>query len=156
MKRIFAAFASAIGALLVILPASAADIIETASTTPTFKTFVSAAKAAGVADTLKNSGPYTVFAPTDSAFDKLPPGTMSELMKDKAKLAELLTHHVVPGKIAVAEVKPGKVKTVQGQEVTLKNDNGKVTFDNANVIQSDVMADNGVIHEIDTVILPQK
>lgn len=156
MKRVFAAIASTVVLSLSSSASWAADLIETASTAATFKTFLSAAQASGVADKLKNSGPYTVFAPTDSAFKKLPPGTMADLMKDKEKLAEVVTHHVVPGKIAVADVKPGKVKTVQGDEVTLTSDNGKITIDNANVIQSDVMADNGVIHEIDTVILPQK
>ena len=156
MKRFFAAIASTVALSLATSASWAGDLIETASTEATFKTFLSAAKASGVADKLKDAGPYTVFAPTDSAFKKLPPDTMKDLMKDKEKLAEVLNHHVVPGKIAVADVKPGKVKTIQGDEVTLTSDNGKVTVDNANVIQSDVMADNGVIHEIDTVILPQK
>lgn len=136
--------------------AHAADLIETASTSATFKTFLAAARTSGMAEKLKTGGPYTVFAPSDSAFKKIPPDRLDSLMKDKEKLAGVLAHHVIPGKIMVAEVKPGPVKTLQGDEITLKSDNGKVTADNANVIQSDLVADNGVIHEIDTVILPAK
>lgn len=156
MKRSIAAIASAIALSATWAPAHASDLVETASTGATFKTFLAAARTSGLSDTLKTSGPYTVFAPTDSAFNKLPPDTLHTLMKDKEKLAALVSYHIVPGKITVADVKPGKVKTVQGEEVTLTSDNGKVTVDNANVIQSDMMADNGVIHEIDTVILPKK
>lgn len=156
MKQFHAAFFFVIALLLSSSQALAADLMETASTSGSFKTFLAAAKAAGIAEKLKTNGPYTVFAPSDSAFDKLPPGTVDSLMKDKTKLAEILAHHVIPGKITVAEVKPGKVKTMQGDLVTLKSDNGKVTVDSANVIQSDLIADNGVIHEIDTVVLPQE
>ncbi|HEX7635886.1 MAG TPA: fasciclin domain-containing protein, partial [Noviherbaspirillum sp.] len=94
------------------------------------------------------------FAPTDEAFKKLPSGTMEALWKDKNRLAQVLAHHVIPGRVAVADVKPGKVKTIQGEPLMLTSDNGKVTVDNANVIQSDLMADNGIIHEIDAVVLP--
>jgi uncharacterized surface protein with fasciclin (FAS1) repeats len=156
MKRFFAALAATSALSFHVFPASAADIVETASTAGTFKTFLAAAKAAGMDDTLKNSGPYTVFAPSDSAFNKLPPDTMKSLLKDKTRLAELLSHHVIPGKITVADVKPGKAQTIQGDVLTLTNDNGKVTVDSANVIQSDLIADNGVIHEIDAVVMPQK
>lgn len=156
MRRFFVAVAL-IGALLTNASrALAADLVETASTSGTFKTFLLAAKAAGLTDTLKASGPYTIFAPGDAAFNKLPPGKMESLMKDKEKLAELLSHHIIPGKVTVADVKPGKVATLQGDQVTLTSDNGKVTVDNANVIQSDLMADNGVIHEIDVVVLPEE
>lgn len=156
MKRLFAVCLSAFALCCASSQALAADLIETASTSGTFKTFLAAAKAAGIAETLKKNGPYTVFAPSDSAFDKLPPGTVESLMKDKTKLASLLAHHVIPGKVTVAEVKPGKVETIQGDVLTLKSDNGKVTVDSANVIQSDLIADNGVIHEIDAVVLPEK
>jgi len=156
MKRSCAAIASALTLMTFGTRTSAADLVETATTSGSFKTFLAAAKAAGFTETLKNSGPYTVFAPSDSAFNQLPPGTVSSLMKDKAKLAEILSHHVIPGKVTVADVKPGKVQTIQGDTVTLKSDNGKVTVENANVVQSDMMADNGVIHEIDAVVLPQK
>lgn len=157
MKRFLAALCAAIAAIVFMSsPATAADLVETASTSGTFKTFLAAIKAAGMTDTLKNSGPYTIFAPADSAFGKLPPGTMNSLMKDKAKLSEFVAYHIIPGKITVADVKPGKVTTVQGEPVTLTSDNGKVTIDNANVIQSDIHADNGIIHEIDTVVMPGK
>lgn len=156
MKRLIGIVISATALTLPMSYAMAADLVETASTSGSFKTFLAAAKAAGITETLKNSGPYTVFAPSDSAFGKLPPGTVDSLMKDKTRLAEVLSHHVIPGKVTVAEVKPGKVKTIQGDELTLKSDNGKVTVDTANVVQSDLIADNGVIHEIDTVVLPVK
>jgi uncharacterized surface protein with fasciclin (FAS1) repeats len=156
MKRPLAAIATTIALSFHTSPILAADLLETASSSGSFKTFLAAVKAAGIADTLKNSGPYTIFAPTDSAFEKLPPGTFNSLMKDKAKLTEMLEHHVIPGKVTIADVKPGKVKTLQGDLLTLTSDNGKVTVDNANVIQSDVIADNGIIHEIDTVVLPNK
>lgn len=156
MKRSCVTIVSAIALSTLGTPAWAADLVETASTSGSFKTFLAAAKAAGITDTLKNSGPYTVFAPSDSAFNQLPPGTVDSLMKDKAKLAEVLSHHVIPGKVTVSDVKPGKVQTLQGDSVTVKNDNGKVTVENANVIQSDMMADNGVIHEVDAVVLLQK
>jgi uncharacterized surface protein with fasciclin (FAS1) repeats len=136
--------------------AIAADIVETASNTSSFKTFLNAAKTAGLTETLKQGGPYTLFLPTNSAFDKLPPETRDALLKDKAKLAHVLAYHVIPGKIMVADVKPGKVQTMEGAPLTLKSDNGKVTLnEEANITQSDIQADNGVIHEIDTVVLPK-
>lgn len=156
MKRFFAALGATISLVMFASPGFAADLVETAATSGTFKTFLAAAKAAGMLETLKSSGPYTVFAPSDSAFGKLPPGTMNSLMKDKTKLAELVSYHVIPGKVMVAEVKPGKVKTIEGESVTLTSDNGKITVDNANVVQSDLQADNGVIHEIDAVVMPSK
>lgn len=156
MKRSCIAFVSTLMLSGISAGVSAADLVETASTSGSFKTFVTAVKAAGMSDTLKNSGPYTVFAPSDSAFNQLPPETLNTLMKDKARLSEMLSHHVIPGKVTVAEVKPGPVKTLQGDTVNLKSDNGKVTVENANVIQSDLLADNGVIHEIDAVVLPEK
>ena len=156
MKRSCVAIVSTVALLALSSPTQAADLVETASTSGSFKTFLAAAEAAGITETLKNSGPYTVFAPSDFAFNQLPPGTVNSLMKDKVRLAQILSHHVIPGKITVADVKPGEVQTIQGDTVTLKSDNGKVTVDNANVVQSDMMADNGVIHEIDAVVLPQK
>lgn len=156
MKRSCVAMATTIALSFLGSNAYAADLVETASTSGSFKTFLAAAKAAGITETLKNSGPYTVFAPSDAAFNQLPPGTVSSLMKDKVRLAEVLSHHVIPGKVTVADVKPGKVQTIQGDVLTLTSDNGKVTVDNANVIQSDLIADNGVIHEIDAVVLPQR
>lgn len=137
------------------LPAMAADLIATAVADGSFKTFLKAVQAAGLTDTLKGPGPFTVFAPTDHAFSKLPPGTLDALMKDKVRLAQVLTYHMLPGETLVAQFKPGPAKTVQGDMMTLKSDNGKITVDNANVIQSDLTADNGVIQAIDTVLMPK-
>jgi uncharacterized surface protein with fasciclin (FAS1) repeats len=137
------------------MPAFGADVVVTALADGTLKTFVRAVQAAGLTDTLKGAGPFTIFAPTDQAFAKLPPGTLDALLKDKVKLAQVLTYHIVPGKTLVTEFKPGNLKTVQGDMLRLTSDNGKVTVNNANVIQSDIAADNGVIHAIDTVLMPQ-
>jgi uncharacterized surface protein with fasciclin (FAS1) repeats len=146
----------AAGALLAASSVSvAADIVDTAVSAGQFKTLVKAVQAAGLAETLKGPGPFTVFAPTDAAFAKLPAGTLDSLLKDKQKLASVLTYHVVPGKVAAADVKPGQVKTVQGQSLTLAKDGGGVTVNNAKVTSADIMASNGVIHVIDTVVLPQ-
>lgn len=136
--------------------ATAANLVETANESRTFKVFVSALKKSGMAETLQNSGPYTVFAPSDEAFGKLPPGTLDALMKDKEKLRKVLSYHVIQGKILVVEIKPGKTKSMQGDMLTLTSDNGKVTVNGANVTQSDIKADNGIIHEIDALVLPAK
>jgi len=132
-----------------------ADVVATAAAGTSFKTFVKALQEAGLADTLKGPGPFTIFAPTDSAFSKLPEGTWDALVKDKVKLAQVLTYHILPGKTLVAEFKPGQNKTIQGDMVNILSDNGKITVNNANVIQSDIVADNGVIQAIDTVLLPK-
>jgi uncharacterized surface protein with fasciclin (FAS1) repeats len=110
--------------------------------------------AAGLVDTLKGKGPFTVFAPTDEAFAKIPKADLEALLKDKAKLKAVLTYHVVAGKVMAADVKAGKVKTVQGSELTVSTSSG-VMVDNAKVIKTDIVADNGVIHVIDTVIMPK-
>ena len=154
MRKLIAAIGMA-AALCVGIPAIAANIVDTATAAGSFKIFVAALKAAGFTESLKNSGPYTVFAPTDEAFSKLPAGTWEALSKDKVKLAQVLAYHIIPGKILITEVKPGKVKTTQGGMLTLTSDNGKVTVNDANITQSDVTADNGVIHAIDTVVLPK-
>jgi uncharacterized surface protein with fasciclin (FAS1) repeats len=119
-----------------------------------FKTLVTAVQAAGLVDTLKGPGPFTVFAPTDEAFAKIPKAQLDALLKDKVKLTAVLTYHVVPGKVMAKDVKPGKVKTVQGSEITLSTSGG-VMVDNAKVVKTDVAASNGVIHVIDTVIMPK-
>jgi uncharacterized surface protein with fasciclin (FAS1) repeats len=134
--------------------ASAADIVDTAVSAGQFTTLVKAVQAAGLADTLKGKGPFTVFAPTDAAFAKLPAGTLESLLEDKQKLAQILTYHVVPGKVTAAQVKTGQVKTVQGQSLRVKAEKGMVAVNDAKVVKADVMADNGVIHVIDTVVLP--
>ena len=134
---------------------SAADIVDTAVSAGQFKTLVQAVQAAGLVDTLKGDGPFTVFAPTDAAFAKLPAGTIESLLNDKEKLAQVLTYHVVPGKVTAAHVKPGDVKTVQGQPLRVRADGGAVMVNNARVTKTDIMASNGVIHVIDTVVLPK-
>jgi uncharacterized surface protein with fasciclin (FAS1) repeats len=145
------------GAALIFSVSSvvADNIVDTANNARTFKVFVTALKKSGLAETLQKDGPYTVFAPSDEAFAKLPSGTLDSLMKDKERLNNVLSYHVIPGKVLVTEIKPGKTNTMQGEPLTLTSDNGKVTVNGANVTQSDLNADNGVIHEIDAVILPQ-
>lgn len=133
--------------------ASAADIVDTAVAAGSFNTLATALKAAGLVETLKGRGPFTVFAPTDAAFAKIPPEQLQALLKDKAKLTAVLTYHVVPGKVMSADVKAGKVKTVQGSSLTVGTMGG-VTVDNAKVTAVDIVADNGVIHVIDSVVLP--
>jgi uncharacterized surface protein with fasciclin (FAS1) repeats len=132
----------------------AKDIVDTAVAAGSFKTLAAALTAAGLVDTLKGSGPFTVFAPTDEAFAKVPKADLDALLKDKAKLTAVLTYHVVPGKVMAADVKAGKVKTVQGSELTVSTMNG-VKVDTANVVKTDIAADNGVIHVIDSVVIPK-
>jgi uncharacterized surface protein with fasciclin (FAS1) repeats len=137
--------------------ASATDIVETA-VAGNFNTLVAAVKAAGLVDTLKGPGPFTVFAPTDEAFAKLPPGTLESLLKpeNKAKLQSILTYHVVSGKVMAQDVvKLHSAKTVEGQDVTIKTMNGRVMVDSASVTKTDIMTSNGVIHVIDSVLLPR-
>jgi uncharacterized surface protein with fasciclin (FAS1) repeats len=157
MKKRF--YALAFGAMsLVAMSASAqanADIVDTAVAAGSFKTLASALQAADLVKTLKGDGPFTVFAPTDDAFAKIPKDQLDALLKDKAKLTSVLTYHVVPGRVMAKDVKPGAVKTVQGQALTVKVDGGKVMVDNATVTATDVAARNGVIHVIDTVVLPK-
>ena len=135
-------------------PAFAADIVDTAVSAGSFKTLVTALQAAGLVDTLKGKGPFTVFAPSDEAFAKVPKATLDALLKDKAALSKVLTYHVVSGKVMAADVKAGKVKTVQGQELTVTTMGG-VKVDGANVVKADIVTDNGVIHVIDAVVLPK-
>ena len=138
-------------------PAAKADIVDTAVGAGSFKTLVAAVQAAGLVDTLKGAGPFTVFAPTDAAFARLPKGTVESLLKpeNKAKLQAILTYHVVAGKVMAADVvKLTGAKTVQGQQVDIAVNDGKVTVDGANVIKTDIETSNGVIHIIDSVMLP--
>ncbi|SMP66607.1 Uncaracterized surface protein containing fasciclin (FAS1) repeats [Neorhodopirellula lusitana] len=135
----------------------AADIVDTAVGAGSFNTLVAAAKAAGLVDTLKGDGPLTVFAPTDDAFAKLPEGTVETLLKpeNKSRLAAILTYHVVPGKVMASDVvKLSGAKTVEGQQVDIKVDGSTVMVDGATVVKTDIGCDNGVIHVIDSVILP--
>ena len=134
--------------------ANAKDIVDTAIAAGNFNTLATALKAAGLVETLKGTGPFTVFAPTDAAVAKIPKAQLDALLADKAKLTAVLTYHVVPGKVMSKDVKAGMVKTVQGSSLTVATMGG-VKVDNANVIAVDIVADNGVIHIIDTVILPK-
>jgi uncharacterized surface protein with fasciclin (FAS1) repeats len=136
------------------LSAQAKDIVDTAVAAGNFKTLATALGAAGLVDTLKGKGPFTVFAPTDEAFAKIPKADLDALLKDKAKLSAVLTYHVVAGKVMAADVKAGKVKTVQGSDLTVATSGG-VMVDKAKVVKTDIVADNGVIHVIDTVIMPK-
>ena len=142
----------------------AKDIIDTAVTNGNFKTLASALTAAGLIDTLKGPGPFTVFAHTDKAFAKIPKADLEALLKDKEKLSAVLTYHVVTGKVMATDVKTGKVKTVQGSDLNISVSSSRkpygesiitVKVDNATVTKADIVADNGVIHVIDTVVMPK-
>ena len=141
-------------ATFLVMSAQAKDIVETAVDAGSFKTLATALGAAGLVETLKGKGPFTVFAPTDEAFAKIPKADLEALLKDKVKLTAVLTYHVVPGKVMAADVKAGKVKTVQGSDITVTTKSG-VMVDKAKVVKTDIVADNGVIHVIDTVIMPK-
>lgn len=137
--------------------AAAADIVDTAVAAK-FNTLVAAVKAAGLVETLKGPGPFTVFAPTDEAFAKLPAGTLESLLEpeNKDKLRSILLYHVVAGNVMAAKVmKMDSAKTAEGQNLTIKIDNGQVMVNNAHVIKADIATSNGVIHVIDTVLLPK-
>ena len=150
MKKIVIALAIGASTLAV----QAKDIVDTAVAAGTFKTLAAALQAAGLVETLKGKGPFTVFAPTDEAFAKIPKADLDALLKDKAKLTAVLTYHVVSGQVMAKDVKAGKVKTVQGSELSLGTAGG-VTVDGAKVVKADIVADNGVIHVIDSVVLPK-
>ncbi|WP_298813832.1 fasciclin domain-containing protein [uncultured Roseibium sp.] len=150
-------------ALLLVLPLSAAnagqkDIVDTAVDAGSFGTLVAAVQAAGLVDTLKGEGPFTVFAPTDEAFAKLPEGTVETLLKpeNKDQLVAILTYHVVPGKVMSSDIagKNAEVASVEGSEISVDATDG-VKVDNANVVTADIETSNGVIHVIDTVIMPK-
>jgi uncharacterized surface protein with fasciclin (FAS1) repeats len=132
-----------------------ADIVDTAVGAGSFNTLVAAVKAAGLVDTLKSPGPFTVFAPTDEAFAKLPAGTVDSLLKDIPQLTKILTYHVVSGKVLSSDVvKLDKATTVEGSDVKIDASNGGVKVNDSTVVTPDVEADNGVIHIIDSVLLP--
>lgn len=159
MKMLYAVVCAAVMAL----PMSGAraetkDIVDTAVGAGNFSTLVTAVKAAGLVETLKGAGPFTVFAPTDEAFAKLPKGTVEDLLKpeNKDKLKAILTYHVVPGKVMAADIKGKKesVKTVEGSDLAVDATSG-VKVNDASVVTADVAASNGVIHAIDTVVMPK-
>ncbi|MFH4739231.1 fasciclin domain-containing protein [Vibrio diabolicus] len=164
-KRILVITATLMATLSFMLPVKAhehgmmkADIVDVATENGSFNTLVAAVRAADLVDTLKGEGPFTVFAPTDDAFAKLPDGTIDMLLmpENKDKLVSILTYHVVPGKVMAADVvKLDKATTVQGQDVMIKTMGDKVMVNDANVMATDVKAKNGVIHVINTVIMPK-
>ena len=160
MKKItlvVAAFAALV--LVNINTVSAAEqktIVDVAAGSGQFNTLVAAVKAAGLVETLNGKGPFTVFAPTDEAFAKLPAGTVENLLKpeNKEKLVAVLTYHVLPGELMAADVRTTNAKTVNGKKLAIKVHDGKVTVGGANVVKTDVAASNGVIHVIDAVLIP--
>jgi uncharacterized surface protein with fasciclin (FAS1) repeats len=136
--------------------AQAKTVVEIVVSSPDHTTLATAVKAAGLVETLSGPGPFTIFAPTDAAFAKLPAGTVESLLKpeNKAKLVAILTYHVVPAKVLAADVKSGEAPTVNGKTLTIKADGMGVTVNNAKVIATDLVGSNGVVHVIDTVLLP--
>jgi uncharacterized surface protein with fasciclin (FAS1) repeats len=147
-------------AMMAAVPAQAQnrDLVDTAVAAGQFKTLAAALKAAGLVETLKGQGPFTVFAPTDEAFAKLPKGTVEDLLKpeNKARLTAILTYHVVPGKVMAADVvKVKDARTVQGGSLRVNAGGGKVMVDNASVVKTDIAASNGVIHVVDSVLMPK-
>jgi len=158
MRKLMMGLTAATLVSLGSVPSYAADIVDTAVKAGQFNTLAAALKAAGLIDTLKGKGPFTVFAPTDAAFAKLPAGTVANLLKpeNKAKLVQILTYHVVPGKIMSASLagKKTDAKTVEGRNISIDATMGSVKVNSATVLSTDVAADNGVIHVIDTVVIP--
>jgi uncharacterized surface protein with fasciclin (FAS1) repeats len=145
---------SALALAMIAAPSFAADIVDTAVAAGSFKTLVTAVQKAGLVETLKGAGPFTVFAPTDEAFAKLPAGTLDMLLANPDKLAAVLKYHVVSGKVMAKDVKTGPVATVEGSNARLMVKGSDVMINRAKVVKADVEASNGVIHVIDAVILP--
>jgi uncharacterized surface protein with fasciclin (FAS1) repeats len=159
IRNVMLATAVALGAIGAQGAAFAAskDIVDTAVAAGSFTTLVTALKAADLVDTLKGPGPFTVFAPTDDAFAKIPKADLDALLKDKKALTKVLTYHVVAGKVMAAEVvKLTQANTLEGSPVKIRVIGGKVTVNNANVTTTDIVASNGVIHVIDAVLMPTK
>jgi uncharacterized surface protein with fasciclin (FAS1) repeats len=147
-----------LGSAWMVSASAKKDIVDTAVAAGSFQTLAKALDAAGLVDTLKGKGPFTVFAPTDEAFAKLPAGTLEELLKpeNKDKLVAILTYHVVPGEVLASQVtKLKSAKTINGQSLTITSENGTVMVDNAKVVKTDILCSNGVIHVIDSVMLPR-
>tara|TARA_R110000850_G_scaffold48942_3_gene121029 strand:- start:1123 stop:1602 length:480 start_codon:yes stop_codon:yes gene_type:complete len=157
IKAILTLFTS-LAAINVAFSATAEnDIVEVAVANGNFETLVAAVTAADLVETLKGEGPFTVFAPTDEAFAKLPEGTVETLLKPEnlEKLQKILTYHVVSGKVMAADVKPGAAETVSGDDLTISVVDGKVMVDGATIVMTDIAAKNGVIHVIDAVVIPE-
>lgn len=157
MKKIFTSFSALFITAALASAAPKKDIVDTAAEAGSFKTLVAAVKAAGLVDTLKGDGPFTVFAPTDEAFAKLPKGTVQSLLKpeNKQKLVSILTYHVVPGKVkAKKAAKLDSAKTVNGAEFTIKPSGDTLLINKSKVVKADIKASNGIIHVIDAVLIP--
>ncbi len=133
---------------------STGTIVDVAASNPEFTTLVTAVKAAGLAETLAGTGPFTVFAPTNEAFAKVPKDVLDKLLANKEALTKVLTYHVLPGAVEAADVKPGNVTTVEGSTAAISQADGKLKINDATIIATDVMASNGVIHVIDAVLIP--
>ncbi len=153
LRSLFATLALCIGLVSAV---SAKTVVEIAIGSPDHTTLVAAVKAAGLVETLSGKGPFTIFAPTNAAFAKLPAGTVESLLlpENKAKLVAILTHHVVPAKVMAADVKTGDAPTVNGKSLKLKVSASGVMVNNAKVVATDLVGSNGVVHVVDTVILP--
>ncbi|WP_460842746.1 fasciclin domain-containing protein [Noviherbaspirillum agri] len=143
-------------AALLAASASAADLVGTAKRSSEISHFVEAVQIAGLSDTLRQRGPFTVFAPSDSAFNQLPQEEKKALLSDRETAAKFVSDHVIPGKHMVMDIKPGETQTIDGSKLHVKSDNGLVRVEDASVIQSDLDADNGVIHIVDKVIHTEK
>ena len=153
-SKFVAALAIAAATVANVSLAADKNIVDTAISAGSFNTLVTAIQKAGLVETLKGKGPFTVFAPTDAAFAKIPKAQLDALLADKAMLTKVLTYHVVAGKVMAADVKAGSVKSVEGENLTITTDNGGVQVDKANVVKTDIIASNGVIHVIDSVMIP--
>lgn len=143
-------------ASLLTLPALADDLLDTAARSGSFKIFLDAVKTAGLTRQLKAEGPYTIFMPTDTAFQKVDDAEWETIRKNPDKLARVIRYHIIPGKVKVTEVKPGPTRSDEGEPLQLKSDNGMVTVNGARVTDSDLMADNGIIHGIDHLLIPPR
>ncbi len=155
----FSKFVATLGIVATTAVASATmaaekDIVDTASSAGSFNTLVVAIQKAGLVETLKGDGPFTVFAPTDAAFAKIPKAQLEAILADKAMLTKILTYHVVAGKVMAADVKAGPAKSVEGDNITISVGTGGVMVDKAHVVKTDIVASNGVIHVIDSVMIP--
>lgn len=156
MKALIMSFLVVLASVTAARADSKKDIVDTAVAAGNFKTLAKALDAAGLVDTLKGKGPFTVFAPTDEAFAKLPAGALDALLKDKKKLTAVLTYHVVAGKVKAADAaKLSSAKTVNGASLTIKPSGKTLKIDDATVTTADIEASNGVIHVIDTVLMPK-
>ena len=158
MKKVITSIIALLTMTSLLVGAPKKDIVDTAVGAGSFKTLVSAVKAAGLVDTLKSEGPFTVFAPTDEAFGKLPKSTLDSLLKpeNKQKLAAILTYHVVPGKVkAKKAAKLDSAKTVNGAQIIIKPSGKSLMINNAKVVKADILTSNGIIHVIDTVLIPK-